>query len=222
MTETYKTFGLDINVEDKNLLNQELKNRLKNQVWEKKEVDALSHISKDACVLELGACIGIVASVLNKQLTDPTKQVSLEPNPKLIEQLTRVRNDNNCQFHIVNSFIDTEIHHQKFSLHPNHVMGGELGEIKDWEVVNIESSTIESLEKRFGLTFDTLVMDIEKAEYPLWNKGFFTDQHISNIKTMMIEFHWNTRRNKLREHLKSMFEETIVSEGGNIVGVYKR
>ena len=37
MTEHYKTFGLDINIDDSKLLNDDLKGRLKGQTWEQVE-----------------------------------------------------------------------------------------------------------------------------------------------------------------------------------------
>lgn len=109
MTEHYKTFGLEINIDDSNLLNDDLKGRLKGQTWEQVEAKAVGYIDPNACVLELGACIGIVACLINKKISDKTKQVSIETNPDLIEQLTRVRDENNCKFEIVNSFVDTSI-----------------------------------------------------------------------------------------------------------------
>jgi FkbM family methyltransferase len=222
MTDHYKIFGLDVNIDNPKLLNYDLKTRLTRQTWEYEEINSLDHIAEDACVLEVGACIGVVSSVLNKRLKVKNNQVSVEANPYLIEQLTRTKNDNRCQFHIVNAFIDTDINTQTFSIHPNHIMGGRLGTHANYETVKIESITIEALSEKYNLQFNTLIMDIENGEYALWNKNFFTDQYIGGIKTIIIELHSNTNRNKMREHLKTMFEEIIINSANNMIGIYKR
>ena len=224
MTEHYKTFGLDINIDDSKLLNDDLKGRLKGQTWEQVEAKAVGYIGPNACVLELGACIGIVACLINNKISDKTKQVSIETNPDLIEQLTRVRDENNCKFEIVNSFLDTSIVNKKFSIHPTHAMGGRLGEVAGWKQVEKQSVTIESLEEKYGLKFDTLVMDIEGGEFSLWREGFFTDRYIANINLMMIEFHADQQCSKMKEELRNNFEEIVISSSGGChsVIVYKR
>jgi len=54
----------------------------------------------DATVLELGACLGVVSCVINRQLADPTRQISVEPNPQLQEVLRRNRDANRAHFAI--------------------------------------------------------------------------------------------------------------------------
>lgn len=221
--ETYNTFGFVINITDDKLLSQELKQRLVNNVWEENEVEAAKYVGEDANVLELGGCLGIASIAINKRLSDPKQHVVLEPNPKLIPHMEKIRDDNNCGYSIVDSFLSTKDEVQDFSLHPTHIMGGKLGRIGGYEIVKIQSKTIENLEKEHNIVFDTIVMDIEHGEYILYDQGFFTKEHLPNINFMMIELHSSPLKAQLRNHLSEMFDEeiTITHSHNNSVFVYR-
>ena len=215
--EHYDAYGLNINIEDDNLLNNDLKNRLRTEVWERDEVDAVRFIDPESCVLELGGCIGITSVVLNKKLKDPNKHVVLEPNHKLIPVMEKIRDDNNAHFNIVNSCLLTEEVDVRFSLHPHHVMAGQLGTLPGWESTVITSTTMGALEERFALQFDTIVMDIEHGEYVLHENNFFSKEGMQNIKFLMIELHNSPHKNKLIRHLGGIFDRAIVMSDSVII-----
>lgn len=213
--ETYNTFGFTINITDSTLLNEDLKNRLRTNVWEENEVRAAKYISENACVLELGGCLGIASLAINKRLANPKAHIVLEPNPKLIPHMERIRDDNGCQYEIVQSFISTVNETMPFSLHPNHIMGGQLGSRPGYEEVVCESTTTKDLEEKYNLTFDTIIMDIEHGEYILHKQGFFDKKNLSNIKFLMIELHQGPNKNPLIQHLKSLFQKEIILSHSN-------
>lgn len=221
--ETYNTFGFTINITDDRLLSNELKQRLINNVWEENEVEAAKYVSEDANVLELGGCLGIASIAINKRLKDSKRHVVLEPNPKLIPHMERIRDDNNCGYSIVGSFLSTKDEVQDFSLHPTHIMGGKLGRIGGYQIEKIQSKTIKGLEKEHDIVFDAIVMDIEHGEYILYDQGFFTKEHLPNINFIMIELHSSPLKAQLRNHLSEMFDEeiTITHSHNNSVFVYR-
>jgi len=218
--EHYDTYGLNINIADDNLLNHDLKNRLRTEVWEKEEVRAVRSIAPCSCVLDLGGCIGITSVVLNKLLENPNKHIVLEPNHKLIPFMEKIRNDNDAHFEIVNSCLSTEEKNIKFSLHPHQIMGSRLGVLRGYETITITTTTMNVLEERFGLKFDTIVMDIEHGEYALHRDNFFSKENMYSIKFLMIELHKSPHKNGLIRHLDSIFNnKTVVS---NSVIIYRK
>jgi FkbM family methyltransferase len=60
------------------------------------------YIQAEWSVIELGGCIGVVASITNRHLKDPKAHVVLEANPLVIPHLNSNRNDNRCSFKILN------------------------------------------------------------------------------------------------------------------------
>ena len=70
----YNTHEVAVDIDD-SILNQALKKRLIDQTWESEEARSVSLIKKESCVLELGGCIGIVSTVINKHISNPNNQV---------------------------------------------------------------------------------------------------------------------------------------------------
>lgn len=216
----YNIHSVKVNIDD-GILNDVLKKRLIDQTWEKDEANSVAMLDKNASVLELGACIGIVSTLINKRISNPTNHVAIETNIKLIETLNKVKQDNACGFHIVNAFLSMYPNDIKdFSIHPNHIMAGRLGKAKGFEHIKCKGITLQELEKKFNLQFDTIVMDIEQGEYELYHNGFFAEENIQNIKSMMIEFHNNKDKDTVRTHIMKQFNEKIIKVHGNNNGVY--
>ena len=63
------------------------------------------YLPKDAQVLELGARYGTVSCVISEVIQDPTKHVAVEPDPSVIEALTKNRRENGGKFHIYEGVI---------------------------------------------------------------------------------------------------------------------
>jgi len=214
--EKYNTFGLEININDDKLLNADLKNRLKKSVWEKDEAESAKYIDPNSSVLELGGCLGIVSLLVNKKLNNPHKHIVLEPNPRLIPFMETIKADNDGQYEIVNAFLSTSEETRDFSLHPNHIMGGQLGKRSGFETIQCKGVTMSALEEKYNTTFNTIIMDIEHGEYDLFTKGFFNKESIKNINFLMIELHKNSKKESLRKHLNSSFNKCkIISDTPN-------
>tara|TARA_A100001037_G_scaffold279240_1_gene280900 strand:- start:119 stop:790 length:672 start_codon:yes stop_codon:yes gene_type:complete len=214
--EKYNTFGLEININDDKLLNADLKNRLKKSVWEKDEAESAKYIDPNSSVLELGGCLGIVSLLVNKKLNNPNKHIVLEPNPRLIPFMETIKADNDGQYEIVNAFLSTSEETRDFSLHPNHIMGGQLGKRAGFETIQCSGVTMSALEEKYNTTFNTIIMDIEHGEYDLFTKGFFNKESIKNINFLMIELHKNSKKESLRKHLNSSFNKCkIISDTPN-------
>lgn len=208
--QTYNYKGFKIEIEDDKLLNDNLKSRLSTYNWESSEVAALVHLPEDSSVLELGGCLGIVSLFIGKKLSDPSKHIVLEPNPKLLGPMEKIKRDNNAQYTILNNFlgpITDEV--RPFSLHPNHVMGGRLGKVYS-DVVDITGKKFTDLEQEHNIKFDSIIMDIEGGEYGLYQEKFFEPSLMNRIKFLMIELHPHSQKTQLRSYLQGIFEKEIV------------
>ena len=130
-----------------------------------------TYLPKDACVLELGARYGTVSCVISEVLEDPTKHVAVEPDPSVIEALTKNRDENGGKFHIFNGIVsehgcELKFIDPKFDFH-------EYGTYtKPSENPNVENKTLHDIEKIYDMKFDAVVADCE---------GFFYDFVKENI-----------------------------------------
>lgn len=205
--EKYNIYGLKINIDDDKLLNPILKNRLKKSKWEEQEAKSVKYISQDACVLELGGCLGIISLLINKKLNNPQKHVVLEVDPKLIPFMEKIKADNDGQYKIENTFLSTSEDVQTVSIHPTHIMGSHLGKKHGFKTIECKGVTVSALEKKYNIIFDTIIMDIEGGEYKLYKDGFFSKENMKNIKFLMIELHQHTKKASLRKYLNLSFDK---------------
>lgn len=126
---------------------------------------AEKYIEKDSTVLELGARYGTVSAKINKALSNKQNQVSVEPDSKVIEALTRNRDGNDCEFQIVYGMISNK----KMSL-----SGNSYGLTSDPdESSNIPIYSIDELQRKFNVRFDTLVADCEGCLFQLMKENPF-------------------------------------------------
>lgn len=125
---------------------------------------AEKYITPDSVVLELGARYGTVSCIINKKLNNQTNQVSVEPDERVWSALENNREYNNCFFHIVKGFISstplvltnlnscngyatTSVSYQQSEVNPT--------------MESAKSFTLEEIEMKYGLHFNTLVADCE-------------------------------------------------------------
>ena len=141
------------------------------------------HVRADATVLELGACLGVVSCVINRLLGDPRKQVSVEANPQLIPTLESNRDINGCRFGIENCLIK-ETSDGSFYVNDCFVMGS--ADDRRGEKILVPIDTVEALERKHALSFDTLFMDIQGGEHEFFreNAGL-----LARCKTVIYEGH---------------------------------
>ena len=119
------------------------------------------HLLPSDSVLELGACIGVVACVTNRLLADKSRHLVVEGNPKLIPSIERNREINDCGFKIENKAASQE-KTVTFYLNEEFIVGG-TAQRKSPHPVEVEGVTLEELDRDHG-PFSALIMDIEGGE----------------------------------------------------------
>lgn len=139
------------------------------------------YLAAGASVLELGASLGIVSCIVNHRLSDRTRHVAAEVNPQLIPFVEHNRQRNECRFVIEGSAV-TGADAMLFRSGAN----SDGGRISGHEGVPVPTRDLFDIEAAYGLSFDTIVMDIEGAEV-----GFIAEYEaiLPRINTMIVEFH---------------------------------
>lgn len=153
-------------------------------VYEEKERALVrEYVRPDDKVLELGGCIGVVACVTERLLTDKTSShVVVEANPNLIPWLFKNRNRNGAQF-IVEFCAIAEGDVITFNLN-DRIDKGSLFE-EGSNTVSVPCRTVEELEQKHG-EFNTLVMDIQGAEIEVLK---IAGDLLSHYRLLIIEWH---------------------------------
>lgn len=134
--------------------------------YEKEEATYLEkYLAPDACVLELGSCLGYVSCLTNQLLHDKSKHVVLEANPQLIPWIQKNKDANACSFAIENSIVSNN---PKNTFYLHHLIVGGSSKRKTAHRIEVKGVGVADLELKYGLSFDTLVMDIEGGELELF------------------------------------------------------
>jgi FkbM family methyltransferase len=131
---------------------------IRNERVEREEQDqARTFIPPDAVVLELGARYGTVSCIINKQISNPGNMVVVEPDPRVWEALENNMRLNSCAFHIIKGFVSSKplalVQHQDDSYGTTAVPSQTPS--------GIPSISLQDIEARHGLKFNTLVADCE-------------------------------------------------------------
>jgi FkbM family methyltransferase len=130
-------------------------------------------VSPDATVLELGARYGSVSCIINKKLQDKTKQVSVEPDPSVWGALEKNIQINGCSVNIHKGFV---------SKAPRDLllMGYASRTVSSDKSTNV-SASVEELQIKYNLTFDTLVADCEGFLETLFDEHPFLYQQLHTV-----------------------------------------
>lgn len=163
----------------------------------------LSHayIDPKSTVLELGARYGSVSCIINKKLQNKNNQVSVEPDSIVWNALEQNILKNGCFVNLHKGFVSTKSR----GLLPYGYAATSYVDDNS----NILSLSVEELENKYNLKFDTVVADCE---------GFleeFFDEHsflYNQLNTVIFEADYPNKCNydKIRNNLKSNgFSEII-------------
>lgn len=114
---------------------------------------AREEITPDCIVLELGARYGTVSCAINKNLSNPRNQVSVEPDSDVWDALETNKKANGCDFLILKGCISRK----PVSLG----RAGYSSSTLPSDASNVYTCTLEQLESSCGLQFNTLVADCE-------------------------------------------------------------
>ena len=126
----------------------------------------LQYARPELPVIELGACIGVVACITNKLLHNPREHVVVEANPNVLSHLNDNRAANGCQFEVLNAAISYGQKSVTFTPSMDF-WGSSLEQDDDREPVTVETIRLGDIIARRGFESFTLICDIEGHEYGL-------------------------------------------------------
>ena len=181
--KTFKVEGLEFFIPFK-LTDLQFRSRFLSDSYEAEERKYLKeYLPEDATVLELGSCLGIVSCLTNRLLKNKSNHVVMEANPLLIDSIRKNRDHNNCLFDIESGMIS---HSKENEFYIHDLIVGGSSKRKTGRKIIVNGMTIQDLEDKYNLKFDTLVMDIEGGELDLLENhpAFF-----HNFKMIFMEVH---------------------------------
>jgi FkbM family methyltransferase len=207
--KVFSSDGLTIHVPFE-LTDYEFRGRFVHGTYEEEESRYLKeYLSPDAKVLELGSCLGYVSCLTNKLLSDNSAHVVLEANPQLIPWIEKNRDENRCEFAIENSIISND---EMNDFYVHHLIVGGSAKRKTPNKIQIKGETFQGLRKKYGIDFDTLIMDIEGGELDLFRNY---KEGIAEFDQIFMEVH--PFANILTKEEAQECEDTLSSLGFDIL-----
>ena len=149
----------------------------------------LQYVSPELPVVELGACIGVVACVTNGILNNPEAHVVVEANPQVIPILQRNRDGNNCKFEILHAAIAYGRSSVEFAP-ASDFCGSSLrrddNRSHDNALVVVAATALSTIVAQRDFDQFTLICDIEGHEYELVTLDAET---LRRVDTLILETH---------------------------------
>ncbi len=138
------------------------------------------YLPNDAPVIELGASIGVVACIVNRGLTSPSRHIVVEANPDLIPTLKKNRDMNHCQFDITEAAIGYSNAWITFFTNEGSVTGSIYR--GGGRAVKVPTKTLQSIAESAGFSYFNLISDIEGSEIDIINNEIaFIREHVGWI-----------------------------------------
>ncbi len=162
------------------------------------------YLDKNDSVLELGACIGVVALTINKILTDKTKQVSVEPNPQMLPFLTINRKCNGGKF-VIETCIVSKLPEVTFFIGGTAFLGSST--LGGGQKTLIKGKTLNDLVSEY-FDFTALIMDIEGGEL-----DFFKSFDLKNSKIRLIVWETHCKPHMLSEKELHECYDLLINQG---------
>lgn len=135
-------------------------------------------------VVELGGCIGVLACIINKRLTDPTRHFVVEANPQLIPALMDNCKRNECRFRVISKALAYGSESVRFSVQDEFLMN----RVVDTEAgVRVKTTTFRNLLDDNAIAQCTLICDIEGNEYGLVTQEL--DLLARSVRHLVVEVH---------------------------------
>lgn len=145
------------------------------ETYEKSELNLISkHLCIQDCFLELGSCFGIVTNYASK-ICHNKQNMSFEVNEGLIKTLKKNVELNNSNVKIIHGTISKK---QLSFVKSRKITSGKVARNGCDNIPVYDMSILD------GLNINTLICDIEGAEYELFN-----DYDLSFVKKIFIEWH---------------------------------
>jgi len=146
---------------------------------------AVKWIPKTATVLEVGARYGSVSCTISRVLGNSGKQVSVDADERVWGALEYNRQNLGCNFHTAKGLLGThdgKIMQNRYGTvaSTNDTLGGAA------KGVTVPHFTVEDLEIRYNLMFDTANFDCEGCFAPV-SETF--PEMFNNLKLLIVEVH---------------------------------
>jgi len=126
----------------------------------------LQYLRPELPVIELGACLGVVACITNKLLQDPSAHVVVEANPNVLPHLNGNRARNHCEFEVLNAAVAYDRESVTFVPDPDF-LGTSVEKQKGGEPVTVKTTRLRDIVSSRKFKSFTLICDIEGHEYDL-------------------------------------------------------
>lgn len=155
--------------------------------YESAERELISrHLDPSLPVLELGGCLGVVACIVNRKLTDPKKHLVVEPNPCAIPIITKNAANNRSGFNILNAAIAYGPEQVEFYA-DSQFLGSALLPVACGVPVTVPATTLKDVLEHLGADKCTLICDIEGAECDMVEHDLPAIS--TGVKSIIIETH---------------------------------
>ncbi len=154
--------------------------------YEKPEREAvLRFIQPEWAVVELGACIGVVACVTNKRLNNPGRHIVLEINPLVLPHLKSNREANGCAFNVIDKALAYDAPTVTFSPWLDF-WGNSLYHNGGQPPVTVLTTTVADILQEQKFDNFALICDIEGQEYEMIMREPFA---IEKAQLIIMEVH---------------------------------
>jgi FkbM family methyltransferase len=170
--------------------NDSIRHALLRKKYERPERHAvLRYMRPEYPVVELGACIGVVACITNRLLKNPKAHVVVEANPHVIPILKKNRDNNSCEFEILNQAIAYDQPNITFSPANDFRGTSVLGNDPQCTLeppVTVDATGLGAIVAQRGYERFTLICDIEGQEYDLVLREA---EMLKKVDTLILETH---------------------------------
>jgi len=141
------------------------------------------YIRKSDCVLELGACVGVVSCMTNKLLGNAKSHLVVEANPRLIPMLETNRSNNSCEFAIEHCLVSKSMDGSFFL--QDFIVSGSANLSQGTEV-KVPVYSCAELCAKHSHNPNVLVMDIEGGEVDFVSENA---DLLPGFRLLVIEMH---------------------------------
>jgi FkbM family methyltransferase len=173
----------------------------------------LKYVRPELPVVELGACIGVVACITNAILNNRAAHVVVEANPQVIPILRKNCDVNNCKFEILNAAIaygHTSVEFAPASDFRGSSLRRDDERSYDKALITVTATGLGTIVAQKGFEQFTLICDIEGHEFEL---VILDTETLRRVDTMILETHarliGEAKTNELMERLSELGFRTI-------------
>ena len=143
------------------------------------------YIRRDIPVVEFGGCLGVVACLTNRRLSNRVNHVVVEANPETVPILFENRDRNRCKFTILHGAAGSEGKSVRIYIGNGALAASSLAATD--RSVEVAGITLSDILKSRGFDRCAFVCDIEGAEIGLIRSEMETFR--SRVETFIVEYH---------------------------------